>query len=438
MAYLVGALRTYRLSEAELRETQAKRLRRVLGTAYSSIPFYRDTFRNAGVSLSDLADPKLSSLPLLTKREVVSSFSDLVCPRGGRVSSVRTGSGTSGQSVRFAVSDETLDLFSALIFRRFVNLGYRPWERVVTLWGPAKYWRRSPGSDGSERPTTNMYSYPVRAFGRPLPTIRVVALGSSPDEEARLFSRLDPAFVVSRPFRLRRLGVKMEQLGLRAKPRCVIVGSEATTPTCVREIESLFDTTVVRNYGSSEFGPLGSECLYKAGIHLGEDFAICEVLKDGEQVGPGETGELVLTSLFNELMPLIRFRTGDMVTLADGGKCSCGSYHVRVKEIQGREGDGLVTSSGRRVLPMAVADFLESELGLRDFQLEQRAPDRLVLKASEDQLESRETLRRLKEYLQGVLEGPVSLECMTRPPEDYWLKTRPIISGVSPTSAPVE
>lgn len=435
LAYLLGSIRTYRFPPAELRKLQTRRLKRILQAA-DAIPLYHGAFREAGLLPSAVTAPEgLRSLPLLTKSEVVSGFSGLVRPGSRRIRAMRKGSGTSGQSVRLAVSQETLDLFSAMVFRRYVVLGYKPWERIVTLWGPIEYWRRRQGTDGVERPTTNMYTYPVRLWGRPFPTIKVVALAKRPAEEAKLLAERDPAFVIARPLHLRRVGVKMKELGVRARPTCVVVGSELTTPKCVRDLEELFGTTAVRNYGSNEFGPLGTECRFKRGIHLGEDFAICEVLKDGEAVGPGETGELVLTSLFNDVMPLIRFRTGDMVTLADEGKCGCGSWHVRLKEVQGREGDGLVTATGKRVLPIDVADALETEFGLRDFQLVQRAVDSLVLEASEDQLEDKEMLGRLGSYLQGMLGGPVSLETRPRPERDYWLKTRPVVSEVRPSEA---
>lgn len=431
LAHYVTAIRNYTLPEPELRRQQASKLRRILTSAGSSIPHYHRLFRKLGLRPNDIREVSdISILPTLSKREVVAGYPDSMLPRNLSPAIVKKGSGTTGQSMVFASSEDTLDIRHALFLRRLTVLGYKPWSKVATLWGPSKYWRRQTGEDMVERPTTSIFDYPVMVFGRPIPTVRIVSADIYDTEaEARLLSRTKPAFVFGTPSHLRRVGMALNELDLPMGPSCMIVGNEAVTSTVVREIESRFGSAVVRQYGSAELGGAGGECGFRRGIHVSEDYFVCEVLKDGEQVSPGESGELVMTSLHNSIMPLIRYRTGDIVELDGGGRCECGTCHVRLKSVQGRESDGLVTITGERVLPLAVADHIDSEFGFRDYQLSQLTPVEFLFEGSRKDIGDRARVKGLREYIEEKVGSPVSLKITVRSSEKLWTKSRPVTSA---------
>jgi len=255
----------------------------------------------------------------------------------------------------------------------------------------------------------------------------LVSTPEDPLSEARRLHELDPGFIICRPTHLRRLSLSLKQLGLVVRPGGVQATQETLTKTCRRDLEEAFDTKVFRSYGSTEFDGVGFECQEQTGLHMAEDFALAEVLKDGEAVGPGETGELVMTSLHNEIMPLIRYRTGDIVQVAEEERCGCGSSLMKLSAIHGRAEDGLVTEGGDSVLSLQVADYLESELGLRDFQLVQLAPGEVVFRCAKGDSGNSELLARVETHLESLLGLKVKLKVEERPREEFWDKYRPVL-----------
>ncbi len=138
--------------------------------------------------------------------------------------------------------------------------------------------------------------------------------------------------------------------------RVIYVGGEPHSDQLCRRIEDGFGAKVHNCYGLSEMcGPgVAMECAAQQGLHVCEDHFLLEVLDPDslEPVEPGEPGEIVLTTLRREAMPLIRYRTRDIAHVIPGD-CPCGSRHVRVSRIEGRTDDMLVVK-GVNVYPMQV------------------------------------------------------------------------------------
>jgi phenylacetate-CoA ligase len=116
----------------------------------------------------------------------------------------------------------------------------------------------------------------------------------------------------------------------------------------VRElIEQAFQAKVFDHYGAAEMAALVTQC--EAGsYHVNPEFGIVEILRDGEPVAPGESGDLVATGFINPVMPLIRYGTGDTAIQGDGG-CPCGRAFPTLLGIEGRRDDVLITPEGRRI-----------------------------------------------------------------------------------------
>ncbi|MGD9496118.1 MAG: phenylacetate--CoA ligase family protein [Armatimonadota bacterium] len=138
--------------------------------------------------------------------------------------------------------------------------------------------------------------------------------------------------------------------------RVIFVGGEPHSDQLRRRIEEGFGARVYNCYGLSEMcGPgVAMECAQQAGLHVCEDHYLAEVLDPEtlEPVAPGEPGELVLTTLQREAMPLLRYRTRDVVRRIEGD-CPCGSRHARISRIEGRTDDMLVVK-GVNIYPMQV------------------------------------------------------------------------------------
>jgi phenylacetate-CoA ligase len=175
-----------------------------------------------------------------------------------------------------------------------------------------------------------------------------------------------------------------------------------------------------------EFTGLGSECKFHNGMHMYADYFVFEFLGgDGQPADEGERAELVVTGLVDDTMPLIRYRLGDIVVKDADNPCPCGSSLPRLRQIDGRASDGLVTSMGELIPPNPIVEYLESTLGLREFQLVQENQTELLLKVhgrlNENITES------VREYVSLVLGGEVLLRTESWMKEEMPIKLRPVM-----------
>jgi len=169
---------------------------------------------------------------------------------------------------------------------------------------------------------------------------------------------------------------------LRLRLREIWTGGEPLTPALRGFLSSTFGCPVGNEYGASEFLPLAMECA-RGRLHLNADWAILEsVDAQGRPVHPGSRGaRCLLTNLANHVQPIVRYELGDRVAFR-GDPCPCGST-LPVVDVLGRDDDLLHVGKGPQgvaLSPLALTTVLEEEAGLFDFQLVQRAPDRLELR----------------------------------------------------------
>ena len=127
-------------------------------------------------------------------------------------------------------------------------------------------------------------------------------------------------------------------------------------------------------------------------------------------------------------MPLIRCKTGDFVRLGDGSSCECGSSLTRFKSVQGREKNWVITDKGKKAWPIEVADRIESELGIKDFEVIQLGLDQFVVRLMEEDLGKAELMRRLVEHIGSVVGHTVNVHFEQRRPHDIWRKCAPIVT----------
>lgn len=389
-------------------------------------------FRERGWTPEDFRTVEdLRRMPILTKEDLMRSYPDGLMARGVRSEFSRITTGTTGTPVKIAFSKEFTETKAALMLRRFVNFGIRPWHRIVTIWDPQWRWRKRE-VDGTPRRTTQLLEMPMAtAFGRPIPQIRIVQGGSGDTrQEAVLLADANPDFIFCRPTHLRRISDSLAEQGLKVRPKAIICTNEVLTDTCAAQLEQSFGAKTLRLFGGSEAGPMGEDCRFKTGVHLNQDHYVIEVLHDGEPAGAGEMGEVVLTHLHNPVMPLIRYRMGDFVELGEEGICGCGSSLPRLKSIQGRTSDRLVDNKGNRVAPLEVANSLEANYGLRDYQIVQAETSRFILRVTKGSAVSSARINSIQEYLSRVVGVSVSLSTEVRSEEEQWMKERPISSNL--------
>jgi phenylacetate-CoA ligase len=239
-----------------------------------------------------------------------------------------------------------------------------------------------------------------------------------------------PSILRSRPSYLRRLSRIIERFDPSFGVKTIFVGGEVLSNGVRRDLEASYRAQVFDEYGCAEFSGLGTECRFHAGIHLNSDYFFFELCaKDGEPAAEGERAEVIVTSLMDDAMPLIRYRIGDFAIKGSDDRCRCGSSLPRLKQIEGRASDGLMAADGDYIPSGIVTDFLETAMGLRDFQLIQENSNEVLIRVRAPL--TVDTQRMLVDYLSGLLQEDVSLRTELWRDDDMPVKFRAVLRSPS-------
>jgi phenylacetate-CoA ligase len=371
-AYVIAramGLRPWR-SRAELLAYQEDRLRRMVAYAYASVPYYRELFDRHGVAPGQvwtLAD--LARVPVSSKNDLRAQPARRVVAAGydpARLLRVQTTGSTGEPFVLYrAPAEKWMDQFFRLRGLRYY--GYRPGERVARIAAVRS------GPKGRRDPVGSL----LRAAGLRNHEFDV---NVPPEELIEELAALRPAIVGGYPGMLARLGEELRRSGREdIRPRFLGTGGEVLTRARRRQIEESWKAPIYEVYGCWEVNLVAWQCRATSLLHVCDDSLVLEVVRDGRAVGPGERGEVVLTSLHRRAMPLIRYGIGDLVTRGPE-ECPCGERFGTITSIQGRMLDLFRLPGGRLLHPYEILSDLKEDAfrWVRQYQLVQEAEDRIV------------------------------------------------------------
>lgn len=166
----------------------------------------------------------------------------------------------------------------------------------------------------------------------------------------------------------------------RIRPKGIVSSAETLTAEARATLEDVFKCPVLNRYGSREVGLVASECAHQKGLHINMDNVVVEILgADGNPVAAGESGDIVVTDLWNFGMPLIRYRMEDRGHFLNG-TCTCGRTLPLMGQIEGRRSDFLVAASGKLVHGEYYTHLFYGYPAIRKFQLVQESMDLVTLK----------------------------------------------------------
>ena len=336
------------MSRDERQALQLERLRTLVGRA-ARVPFYRDQFAHREIgphSIRSLAD--IRRLPFTTKDDMRRQhpLGLLAVPRK-ELARIHGSSGTTGKPTFVAYTAGDLQTWSGLCARFLVAGGLRPEHTAQVAFGYGLF----TGGFGLH--------YGIEKVGA---AVIPVAAGNT-RRQIEIMRDLDPEVLICTPSYALTIADAARELGIdpRALPiRFGHFGGEPWTEDMRREIEEELDIHAFNNYGLSEvIGPgVSGECPARTGMHIQEDHFLVECL-DPETLEPvpdGEPGELVITTLTREAMPMIRYRTRDIARLYRE-PCPCGRTTTRMGRIAGRTDDMLIIR-GVNVFPSQIEEAL--------------------------------------------------------------------------------
>ncbi|MFC3478875.1 phenylacetate--CoA ligase PaaK [Halobacterium litoreum] len=323
------------VSPAERRGLQDERLRDTVEHAYENVPFYREAMDDAGVHPDDVdgvAD--IDKLPTTTKEDFRDTYPDglFAVPRED-VARVHASSGTTGKPKIVGYTESDLDVWAEVADRSLRAAGVTDTDTVQNAYGYGLFTGGLGIHMGAERLGAELIPIGGGNTDRQLDFLE--DLGSD-------VLTCTPSYALYLAERAADRGVALSDLPLST----VVFGAEPCTDPMRDAIEERLDVDGVDIYGLSEIiGPgVAVECVEaKDGLHVWDDRFYPEVVDPdtGEVLPEGEEGELVLTTLSKEALPVLRYRTGDMTTLTSG-ECDCGRTTVRMDNVTGRTDDLLI------------------------------------------------------------------------------------------------
>ncbi|HMA70119.1 MAG TPA: phenylacetate--CoA ligase [Xanthobacteraceae bacterium] len=344
------------MARANLAALQLRRLRKSLTHAYQKVPPVRRKFAAAGVApenLGSLAD--IAHFPFTEKADLRDSypFGLFAVPRE-QLLRLHASSGTTGRPTVVGYTRADLDLWSDLMARTLACAGARPGDIVHNAYGYGLFTGGLGAHYGAERLGCTVV--PISGGG----TERQVMLMR--DFGAAILCAT-PSYALNIAEVATGMGVDVAMLPLRLG----VFGAEPWSEPMRRGLEVRLGIKAIDIYGLSEIlGPgVAAECyLAQNGLHGWEDHFLFEII-DPETLKPlpmGETGELVITTLTKEALPMVRYRTRDITRLSDE-PCACGRTHVRIMRVTGRDDDMLIIR-GINVYPSQVEAVLVGFPGL--------------------------------------------------------------------------
>jgi phenylacetate-CoA ligase len=344
------------MARDELTALQLQRLKQTVARAYAKVPHVRGKLEAAGAHPDQLASlTDLARFPFTVKADLRDNypFGLFAVPREELVR-LHASSGTTGKPTVVGYTRADLELWADLMARSIACMGGRPGDVFHNAYGYGLFTGGLGFHYGAER--LGLTTVPISGGA----TERQVMLMQ--DFGANVLGAT-PSYALNIAEVAQQMGVDLHALPLRSG----CFGAEPWSDAMCRDLEAKFGIKAFDTYGLSEIiGPgVASEC-YEAqnGLHIWEDHFLCEVIDPDttEPVPAGESGELVLTTLTKEALPMLRYRTRDITRLIDE-PCACGRTHRRMLRVTGRSDDMLIIR-GINVYPSQVEAFLVGFPGL--------------------------------------------------------------------------
>ena len=331
-----------------LREMQLERLKYIVRYAYENVPMYRRRFDEIGLKPEHIRTLKdIELIPYTTKDDLRDNYPyGMFAVPMKKIIRLHASSGTTGKPVVGGYTRRDLDNWSTCIARILMMAGATDEDIFHVAFGYGLF----TGGFGLH--------YGVEKLGA---TVVPVSSGNT-ERQLMLMKDFGATALIATPSYAMYLAETAKSKGMLKdlKLRLVCMGAEASTAEMHESLQKLFGALPTENYGLTEVGGPGvsGECREKAGMHINEDMFYPEIvdMEHNRVLGEGELGEMVITTLTKEGMPVLRYRTKDITSITYE-PCSCGRTLARMSRVVGRTDDMLIIR-GVNVFPSQIESVL--------------------------------------------------------------------------------
>ncbi|GFE61001.1 phenylacetate--CoA ligase family protein [Geobacter sp. AOG2] len=338
------------LPRPALEALQLKRLQAVVERVYANVPFYKASFDRSGLKPADVRSlDDLQRFPFTTKQDMRDSYPyGLFAAPLDEVVRIHASSGTTGKPTVVGYTHKDIDTWSDLMARSFVAAGAHRGDIIHNAYGYGLFTGGLGAHYGAERLGASVI--PISGGNTKRQIMIMQDFGST-------ILTCTPSYSLFMAEEARAEGIDFKKLKLRVG----IFGAEPWSEAMRGEIEEKLNLAAIDIYGLSEImGPgVAIECIEaKNGLHIWEDHFIPEIIdpETGRRLPQGERGELVITTITKQGIPLIRYRTRDITSISYE-PCVCGRTHARISRMSGRSDDMLIIR-GVNVFPSQIESIL--------------------------------------------------------------------------------
>ena len=338
------------LSRAEIEALQLERLKATVEHCYSGSAFYRKRFDSIGLKPGDIRSlDDLRRIPFTTKQDLRDTYPfGIASVPLEKCTRLHSSSGTTGNPTVILHTEKDLQQWANAVARCLWMVGCRPSDVFQNTSGYGMF----TGGLG--------FQYGAEKLGM----LTVPAAAGNTLRQLKFFTDFGTTVVHAIPSYAARLYEVMCERGIDprrdTKLRTLVIGAEPHSEDNRRRIEEMLGVKAYISFGMSEMmGPgVAFECKEQNGMHIWEDYFIVEIVDPDtlEPVPDGEIGELVLTTINREAMPLLRYRTRDLTRILPG-KCPCGREHKRLDRMKGRS-DDMIILKGVNIFPIQIETIL--------------------------------------------------------------------------------
>ncbi len=334
---------------ADLKALQSGYLRRLIPYIYDNCPVYRRKLDAAQVTPDKIKSiDDIKKLPITTKEDMRDNYPfGLFCVPQERINEIHVSSGTTGNPTLVGYTKDDLKLWGDVMARVLCCAGAEPGDTIQIAYGYGLF----TGGLG--------FHYGALEMG-----LRIIPTSSGQTaRQLKLMQDFKPRIIACTPSYALYMAEEAKDLGIdpaKGNWKIGVFGAEPWSESMRQEIESIWNMLATDVYGLSEIiGPgVAQECRHKDGLHVFSDVFYPEVLdpKTGEEVPEGRDGELVITTLTKQGIPLLRYGTRDIVSI-QYDKCRCGRTGPRISKIKGRT-DDMIVVRGINVFPSQIEHVL--------------------------------------------------------------------------------
>lgn len=412
---------------SEMKTFRDRQFKNLISHCYRNVPFYREYMVRQKLTPDDFQTIKdISKFPLMSK-QILNENQKALTATNYKMKWIQNecSGGTTGILSHFGIDKKNYYKVDGNYLRFWECAGYRQGMKMALLWGNELELAR--GKSVHER---------LKMF---VENTKMLNFYDLSEEKLKKYTecllRWKPDIIrgYSTAIYLYVKYCNSNAIRFKNKPKSIIITSDKISDQQKVEIEDFFECKVFEEYGSREFYVMAQECNAHQGLHLAEELFVFEILDliSGECRFQGR-GEIIVTSLVNYAMPLLRFRLGDEVTIQPG-KCHCGRKLMKISNIEGRIGDFVITKNGKFIYQNFFANVFAIHRGIDRFQLQQYEKGKVQIKVIKNknfkQEEMDQVMLRFKSMLKNDLEMTLTYVNKIEIPTSG--KRRPIISHIA-------